>query len=213
MECHDRTYTNWRFAWADEKIEDDSGKGNNGVKCVLGDIDWVERCSANSFIEGVRDEVDEKFSGACRDVVFCSCDPPHLWIGYTVVALMLLRILWGVAARNGAVSFKTWPLRLGDLIAFFKSHFSKTKHDYGAHNPAASYVYLLIWVVIVALGISGWMMGLDAFWGEEWLENLHGTLANGLMALVVLHLVGIAVDAYLFKRKSWLVMITGKRSE
>ncbi len=139
-------------------------------------------------------------------------DPPHLWVGYTVVALVVLRLIWGIAAKKGAVAFRTWPLRVSDLMTFFQSHFSRVKHDYSAHNPAASYTYLVIWAIILCLGITGFMMGLDAFWGDEWLEDLHGTLANVLIALVIVHLIGIMVDAYLFKRKSWLVMITGRRS-
>lgn len=140
-------------------------------------------------------------------------DPPHRWVGYTVVALVLLRILWGIVAGQGAVSFRSWSLRFSDLKTFFKNHFSRNKHDYRAHNPAASYTYLFMWTLIIGMGVTGWMMGLDAFWGEEWLESLHGTLADVIIVLVVIHLVGILLDGYLFKRKSWLVMITGKRRD
>jgi cytochrome b len=136
-------------------------------------------------------------------------DPPHHWIGYTVAALVVCRLLLGVVGK-GAMSFRSWPLRLSDLKVFFKNHFIGVEHDYRAHNPLASYVYLVIWSVIIALGVTGWMMGLDAFWGEEWLEELHSVLADGLIALVILHLIGIMIDSYLFKRKTWLVMITGK---
>lgn len=136
-------------------------------------------------------------------------DPPHRWLGYLIAALVFGRVFWGLAARN-QVSFRFWPLRPSDLKTFLKSHFFRIDHTYPAHNPLASYVYLAVWTLILALALTGWMMGLDAFWGDEWLEDLHGTLADGLMALVLLHLIGIGVDSYLFKRKTWLLMITGK---
>jgi len=62
-----------------------------------------------------------------------------------------------------------------------------------------------------ALGVTGFMMGLDAYWGEEWLEDLHENLSTALMVLVVLHLLGIAFDSWKFRRKTWLGMITGRR--
>ncbi len=64
------------------------------------------------------------------------------------------------------------------------------------HNPAACFVYFGIWITVFCLGFSGWMMGLDAFWGEEWLEEVHGIFAKVMMVLVSLHLIGIAMDAY-----------------
>lgn len=136
-------------------------------------------------------------------------DPPHRWIGYAVATMVLCRIGLGVAGQ-GAMAFRSWSLHWSDLKSFLKCHFSRIDHDYRTHNPLACYVYLVIWSVILALGVTGWMMGLDAFWGEEWLQDIHGALASGLMFLVLLHLVGIAVDSYLFKRKTWLGMITGK---
>ena len=79
-------------------------------------------------------------------------------------------------------------------------------------SPIATSVYALIWLVVILLGVTGYMMGLDAFWGEDWLEEIHEALATVMKVLVFLHLVGIAKDAIKFKRKTWLAMITGKRS-
>lgn len=136
-------------------------------------------------------------------------DPPHRWIGYVVATLVVCRIGLGIIGR-GAMAFRSWPLHWSDLKSFLECHFSRIDHDYRTHNPLASYVYLVIWSVILALGLSGWMMGLDAFWGEDWLKDIHGALAKGLMFLIVLHFGGIMVDSYLFKRKTWMGMITGK---
>lgn len=57
--------------------------------------------------------------------------------------------------------------------------------------------------------VSGWMQGLDAFWGDESLEEIHKFIGNALMGLVAIHLIGIARDAIIHKRKSWMSMVDG----
>lgn len=46
--------------------------------------------------------------------------------------------------------------------------------------------------LVIALGVTGWLMGTDAYWGEEWLEDLHETLSDVLLACVALHVAGVA---------------------
>jgi cytochrome b len=69
-----------------------------------------------------------------------------------------------------------------------------------------------MWLAICCLAITGWMMGLDAFWGDERLEDIHGAIANALQVFVVLHLFGIIMDSVKFRRKTWLSMFTGRRA-
>ncbi len=137
-------------------------------------------------------------------------DPPHQWIGYFLFALVSLRIILGFFDKSES-SFRHWPMSFSHIKIFLKNHLSRQGPQYFGHNPAACYVYFGIWITVFCLGFSGWMMGLDAFWGEEWLEEVHGIFAKVMMVLVSLHLIGIAMDAYIYRRKSWLVMFDGKK--
>lgn len=40
------------------------------------------------------------------------------------------------------------------------------------------------------------MMGLDTFWGVKWIENLHGLLANSIMALATLNIAAARADQH-----------------
>ncbi len=124
----------------------------------------------------------------------------HKVLGYLALLMVIVRVIWGFVAMDQA-RFSAFPL---------SSVFSSNR-QYPGHNPQASWVYLLIWFLVVLLGVTGFMMGLDAYWGEEWLEDLHGGLSNGLIGLVCLHLVGIGFDSWRYRRKTWLGMITGRR--
>ena len=138
-------------------------------------------------------------------------DLGHRWIGYISVFAFSLRFFWGFFGGNTS-RFKLFPLHPKQTLAFIRNLVTgKPEEHYPGHNPLATWVYIAIWSCIVCLGVSGWMMGLDAYWGEEWLENLHEAFAKGIQALLILHLLGIALDSFKHRRKTWLGMITGKK--
>ena len=126
----------------------------------------------------------------------------HRYVGYRAAFVLLLRLMWGFISK-GHAHFKNFPMSPKKLF--------QRNLDYPGHNPQASYVYFGIWTMVLALGVSGFMTTLDAYWGEEWLEELHETFGNILLGLIGLHLTGLGVDSLKFKRKTWKGMITGSR--
>jgi cytochrome b len=134
-------------------------------------------------------------------------DPPHRYIGYVGVALICMRFYFGMKIFN-TKKFSQFNFSLNNLQIFFAKHFRKVNPiDYEGHNPLASLVYFLMWLSIILLAVTGWMMGLDRFWGDETLEQVHSYLSLFLEALIVIHLIGMALDAVIFKRKTWMRMI------
>lgn len=137
-------------------------------------------------------------------------DPPHEWVGYTVAGLVICRLIIGFWGR-GASRFSNWPLGWTQLKQFFQERRGGEARDYPGHNPPASYTYFGIWSLIFCLAISGWMMELDAFWGDEWLEEVHEIFARVLQVFILMHFAGFILDSFKFRRKTWLGMITGRR--
>jgi cytochrome b len=62
---------------------------------------------------------------------------------------------------------------------------------------------------VLSLGLTGWMQGLDAFWGDEWLEELHEGLAATLQGLVLLHVGAALLMSHLERTNLIRAMITG----
>lgn len=131
----------------------------------------------------------------------------HQWIGYTAVGLVFFRIIWGFLGSE-ASRFSNFPLKLSQIRSFLEN---KLRDDGMGHNPIASWVYFAIWTCILALGLTGWMMNWDRFWGEDWLQNTHEWIATVLMVAIGLHLLGLLFDRVLHQRNTWLGMITGKK--
>ncbi len=131
-------------------------------------------------------------------------DLSHEVLGYIAMGSTVFRLGWGFISKDHA-NFASFPLHPKKLFSMQTVH-------YKGHNPQASWVYILMWILVIALGVTGFMMGLDKYWGEDWLENLHETFSNVLMGLVALHFAGLIFDSWRFKRKTWLGMFTGKKS-
>jgi cytochrome b len=68
-------------------------------------------------------------------------------------------------------------------------------------------------VALIALificGVSGWMMGLDAFWGEPWVENLHEGAANVILVMAVAHVLAALIESWRHRENLVLAMVTG----
>lgn len=116
-------------------------------------------------------------------------DPPHRWAGYIAVALVALRIIWGFVGSHHArfASFFPTPSRLKAHLAALQG--GEHRPSVG-HNPAGALMMLALLALIIGLGVSGYLMGTDRFWGEDWLKDIHEALATLLQLAVLLHVIG-----------------------
>jgi cytochrome b len=132
----------------------------------------------------------------------------HITVGYVVLAALAVRLVWGLFARGHArfASFIPGPSR---LLAYASAMLGRREPRYLGHNPAGAAMIVLLLVLIAVVGTSGWMMGLDAFWGVAWVEQLHETAANVLIGAVVLHVIGAIFESVRHHENLPLAMITG----
>ncbi|MFZ4741578.1 MAG: cytochrome b/b6 domain-containing protein [Bacteroidales bacterium] len=122
----------------------------------------------------------------------------HFAFGAFVVILLIFRLLFGIFGPTYS-NFKDFPINLKSQKEFITSYFSKTK-IYAGHNPAASIIMLLILIVGLICGISGYLLysannGLSIGINEDILEESHEVLANLFLILAGIHLLGILADA------------------
>jgi cytochrome b len=68
---------------------------------------------------------------------------------------------------------------------------------------------LLLMTLVLALGVTGWLQGTDAFFGEEWLQELHEGLAHGLLISAGLHAAAALVMGRLERTRLVKAMVTG----
>ena len=54
----------------------------------------------------------------------------------------------------------------------------------------------LLWILVLLLGITGWISRLDAFWGDDGIRDVHAALAQALQIAVAVHFTGVAIMAW-----------------
>jgi len=134
------------------------------------------------------------------------------------IGILFRFIHWIIAF---VVLLNLWILEEGKIVHRYLGYFAVScvvirlilglKKNVNHYNPNAKYVYYLIWLSVLALGGTGFLIGLDRFWGHKLLKEIHEFFSYSILFLTVIHLMGVFLDAYKNKRKTWLVMINGKR--
>lgn len=134
----------------------------------------------------------------------------HVPIGYVSLVLVALRLVWGfVGSRHARFSdFVRSPFT---VLSYLRELFRGSEHRYLGHNPAGGAMILALLAMLVAVGGSGWLGTTDAYWGEEWVEELHEALAFGLLGLVALHLAGVVLASRRHRENLAAAMITGRK--
>lgn len=134
----------------------------------------------------------------------------HRWIGYSVMALVGLRLIWGFIGTRHArfADFVSGPRA---LLAYLAAMRCGREPRFIGHNPAAAVMIIALLVLLNAIGVTGWMQTLDAFWGAEWLESLHGGLANLLVVLVGVHVGAAILESLRHRENLVLAMFTGRK--
>ncbi|HEX5312837.1 cytochrome b/b6 domain-containing protein [Aquabacterium sp.] len=132
----------------------------------------------------------------------------HRWGGYAAAALVVCRLLYGLLRPDHDPASIRIPGPAA-LKEHLKAMGQKTLTPSHGHNPVGMWAALIMWALILALGITGWMSQLDRYWGEEWLEELHEGFADVLMGVVVVHWLGVISMSLLLKQNLVRAMLTG----
>lgn len=134
----------------------------------------------------------------------------HMLSGLTMGYLVLLRIIWGFVGTKHA-QFKGFALNPVDLINYFKGFLTGDKTRWAGHNPASSWAAIVMMILALSLGITGYLMtsGND----PEVFEDAHELLANSFLIVVIMHILGIFLHTLRHKELIGLSMLDGKKKD
>ena len=143
----------------------------------------------------------------------------HIFIGYALVVGIVARLAWGLVGPRHARYSDMWhPAAWWNAVR----HFNLTTKPSFGHNTLASAVYLLVYLLLIAMAVSG--LGLAAiehsmgpfntwFGDMTWLEDLfdepHEIIYYLLMGFVVIHIAALIWHEYKDKTPMAQAMVTG----
>jgi cytochrome b len=134
----------------------------------------------------------------------------HRWAGYAACVLIAVRTIWGfIGSKHARFSdWFPWPSKVTRYIRALRDGHPPRMLG---HNPLGALMMLSLWVLILSLGVTGFMMGTDRFFGDEWLETVHEAIANVLIGAVGLHVLAAVVESRRHKENLVLSMMTGRK--
>jgi len=133
---------------------------------------------------------------------------PHIYVGYVVVAALFIRLVWGVVARNHA-RFSSFVPGPRGLFAYLKLLVGRREPRYVGHNPAGAVMMVVLMLLVAVVGTTGWMMGLDRFWGVRWVETTHEITANLILGAAIVHVAAAIIESLRHRENLPWSMVTG----
>lgn len=132
----------------------------------------------------------------------------HVSLGYTLGALVVFRIIWGLMGTRYArfTSFIRGPKAVAQYLRAMLNR--KPEHHIG-HNPAGAVAIALILLLSVAITATGWAIYNDV--GGDLLTELHESFANIMLAIIGIHVIGVVITSWLHKENLVRSMVTGKK--
>jgi len=134
----------------------------------------------------------------------------HMYLGYFIGFLVLLRVTWGFIGPKYA-KFNNFIYSKEIIINYLKSILTGKSERYIGHNPLGGLNILILLILILSTGLTGWMQTQDIFWGNSLIQGLHSLTGNSIWFFVALHLLGVVFSSILHKENLVKAMITGKK--
>jgi cytochrome b len=132
----------------------------------------------------------------------------HDAVGYAAGALVALRVVWGFLGPRYA-RFAQFVRSPDTVIAYLRAIKDGSERRYIGHNPAGGAMIVVLLVAIAGTAVSGWLLTTDALWGSAVLQHVHSLLAHGALALVVVHLAGVALASLRHHENLARAMVVG----
>jgi cytochrome b len=168
-------------------------------------------------------------------------EPLHVWSGYLIAAVVVLRVIWGFTGPRHA-RFGDFVVGPAAALGYLGDLLRGRAHRYIGHSPAGGAMVLALLACLAGTAATGIVAygerglgplasigapppvgaersasiardngGAAAEESESAIGELHGTLANVTLGLIVLHVLGVAVASIVHRENLPMAMITGKK--
>ena len=135
----------------------------------------------------------------------------HQWVGYAVAGLIALRVIWGLVGTRHARFADFLPLP-GAVLGQIRDMATGRRHAHAGHSPLGA---LMIWnllLTMAGLAASGYAMTTLAFFGVEWVEEVHQVLVVWAEISVVVHVAAVLLESLRLGVNLPKSMVTGYKT-
>ncbi|HEY9040118.1 MAG TPA: cytochrome b/b6 domain-containing protein [Roseovarius sp.] len=134
----------------------------------------------------------------------------HEWVGYIALGLVGIRLVWAIIGTRPA-RFSAFPPHPAQAIRHVRAVLGGDKAVHLSHNPIGALMAYNLWLTVIALGVTGYMMTTLRFFGIDWVEQAHELAFNWLLLSVALHIAGVAFDTWRSGVNLVRAMVNGRK--
>jgi cytochrome b len=134
----------------------------------------------------------------------------HETAGYILLSLVVIRIFWGFVGSYHArlTNFVVSPnISFNYILAMLE----RKELRFLGHNPAGAAMIILLWALVVAACVTGWLLTWQHWRDHRPLQHLHSILADSIAVAATLHIVGAVYASYRHRENLIWSMVTGKK--
>jgi cytochrome b len=147
----------------------------------------------------------------------------HVWSGYTILVLLVARIVWGFLGGRRA-RLASFVHRPAVVFSYLKGMLRGDRQRYLGHNPLGGWGVIAMLVTLLATLLAGIaLLAVDhkegplAMWvaslpSEGAAKSIHETLVNIMLVLVIIHIAGVAAHWLKFRENLIPAMFHGRKS-
>lgn len=130
----------------------------------------------------------------------------HVSFGYTMLGLIIFRLLWGVIGTRYS-RFSSFLFGFKEIKGYILGLVRNRPVHYLGHNPIGSIAIYLILTIVLGISITGYCIFNDV--GANWYSEAHELMANFLIGIVVIHILGVIASSLLHKENLVRSMLSG----
>lgn len=145
--------------------------------------------------------------------------PIHVVLGLAMVALVIARVVWGVVGPRHA-RFHAFVRGPREMVAYAHRMVRGKPPLHLSHNPLGGAMVVALLSVLIGLAATGVIVragpefagplaGILSKHGAKAVKEVHEALSGTLVALIVVHVVGVVVSSLLERQNLVAGMFTG----
>jgi cytochrome b len=145
----------------------------------------------------------------------------HTWAGYTVVALILFRLVWGLFGSEYA-RFSNMARATRHLRDYLRGLLLLRPPHYFGHNPAGVLMIVALAATLIGLTTTGLLVlggeekqgpaaGVTTYTVGYAAKAIHSILSFAFLALIAGHIAGVIGESLIQRENLTRAMITGRK--
>lgn len=136
----------------------------------------------------------------------------HKGAGYLALALIAARCVWGFIAPSPHARFASFVPTPRRLWAYLGQLARGREPRHLGHNPAGAVMIIYLLCATTLIGVTGFLMTTDAFWGNELVETLHVTTVDVTLIAVAVHVAANLYESLRHRDNMFKAMVTGEKN-